>query len=629
MAQEFFAMSGLLFDPARRSARRAALRELVAAFPGRAAALVAACTLAGALPAVFAALVGLLIVEAPAATGHGFGSTAGHRVVLALIGVGVVLVFQEVVSGYAAVASNDLYRRFDAHIYRRLIDLSTRWDDLDLFDDPAKAAQADRANRIASYGPGEFVSGLQTKWTARVTGAAAAVLLVTVVPWYLALAIVVPLTIIWYVLGVMLQASYYQLDDPFADPLRRADYLQRVGLMPQWAKEVRIFGLIGWITDRYSAEWRKVMASMQSARRTDRRLVVWATAVLVVVNAIAVAAILRAGWQAAMSLAQIAVAMQALLMLPSLASQDGDVWIENGAAQMPEVAALTRLVEDRRPRRYKVRDRRDLPQREIAFAGVGFTYPGRDTPVFEHFDLRIAAGTSLAIVGLNGAGKTTLVKLLTGLCRPQHGRITVDGIALADLDPDAWRRQVAVILQDFARYELPARANVGFGAIESYESSDLDERIHIAAQAAGAVEILGRLPNGLETVLSLRFPGGVDLSGGEWQRIALTRALLATGQRARVLVLDEPTAHLDVQAEVDLFDRFLEVTAGLTTVLISHRFSTARRAERIVVLESGQVVEDGSHDELIALGGRYAHMFALQAQRYVDPPESSPDPTVR
>jgi len=613
-------VSGRLFDPARRSARRAALRAVVTAYPGRTAAMVAACTLAGALPAVFAGLVGLLIEEVPSATGHGFGSGPGHRVVLALVGVGLVLVLQEAVAGYASVGSNDLYRRFDAYIYRRLIDLCTRWDDLDLFDDPIKAAQADRANKIASYGPGEFVSGLETKWTSRATGAAGAVLLVTVVPWYLTVAVVLPLSVIWYLLGVALQASYYRIDDPFANPLRRADYLQRVGLMPQWAKEVRIFGLVGWITDRYSTEWRRVMASMQSARRADRRLVSWAAVVLVAVNGLAVAVILQARWHGAMSVAQVAVAMQALLMLPSLASQDGDIWIENGAAQMPEVAALTRLVEDRPSRRHEDRDLGQLPQREIAFAGVGFTYPGRDRPIYEDFDLRIAAGTSLAIVGLNGVGKTTLVKLLTGLCRPQHGRITVDGIDLATLDPDAWRRQVAVVLQDFGRYELPARANVGFGAIESYQSPDLDERIGAAARASGATEILRRLPDGLDTVLSRRFPGGVDLSGGEWQRVALARALLATGQGARVLMLDEPTAHLDVQAEVDLFDRFLEVTAGLTTVLISHRFSTVRRADRIVVLESGRVAEDGSHGELIAFGGRYAHLFALQAGRYTDPP---------
>lgn len=269
----------------------------------------------------------------------------------------------------------------------------------------------------------------------------------------------------------------------------------------------------------------------------------------------------------------------------------------------------------------------------ISFADVRFGYPGRQTTVFDGLDLDLAAGASTAIVGLNGAGKTTLVKLLTGLCRPQRGRVLVDGRDLTEVDLDAWRRSVAVIFQDFVHYELSLRDNVTFGAIESVDElgtaapangSDVDERVHAALHSAGAAGIVERLPAGLDTVLSRRFPGGVDLSGGQWQRVALARALFATGAGAQVLVLDEPTAHLDVRAEADLFDRFLELTAGLTTVLISHRFSTVRRADRIVVLEAGRVIEDGSHDELVALGGRYATMFALQAGRYADDSAAAP-----
>jgi ATP-binding cassette subfamily B protein len=177
---------------------------------------------------------------------------------------------------------------------------------------------------------------------------------------------------------------------------------------------------------------------------------------------------------------------------------------------------------------------------------------------------------------------------------------------------------VAAIFQDFVRYQLPARENIGFGAVERLGQPDADERILDAARKAGADAILERLPAGLDTILSRRHDGGVDLSGGQWQRIALARAMAAVGAGARVLVLDEPTAHLDVRAEADLYDRFLDLTQGLTSIVISHRFSTVRRADRIVVLDGGRIVEDGSHDELVAAAGRYATLFHAQAMRYHD-----------
>ncbi|MDQ4069924.1 MAG: ATP-binding cassette domain-containing protein, partial [Actinomycetota bacterium] len=228
--------------------------------------------------------------------------------------------------------------------------------------------------------------------------------------------------------------------------------------------------------------------------------------------------------------------------------------------------------------------------------------------------LELPAGQAIALVGPNGTGKTTLVKLLAGLYEPDRGRIVVDGTDLADLDLAAWRKRLAVIFQDFERYELPARDNVGFGALPL---RDDELALARAVRLAGASSIVDRLPAGLGTVLSRRYPGGADLSGGEWQKIALARALLAVQGGARVLVLDEPTANLDVRAEAELFDDLLEVTASCTTVLVSHRFSTVRRADLIYVLEpGGRVVESGSHDELVALDGRYAELFSLQAARF-------------
>jgi ATP-binding cassette subfamily B protein len=253
------------------------------------------------------------------------------------------------------------------------------------------------------------------------------------------------------------------------------------------------------------------------------------------------------------------------------------------------------------------------PVSGIAFEKVSFSYPGSGRQVLRELDLEFPAGTSTAIVGLNGAGKTTLVKLLARLYEPAGGRITVDGAALAELDVRSWHRRLAVIYQDYVRYELDAAANIGLGAPAHLGDAQALER---AIEWAGAAEVTAALPDGLATVLSSRYRGGVDLSGGQWQRIALARALFAVQAGASVLILDEPTAQLDVRAEVAFFDRFLELSRGLTTVVISHRFSTVRRADRIVVLDGGRITEQGSHQALMAAGGQYAELFGLQARRF-------------
>jgi ATP-binding cassette, subfamily B, bacterial len=252
------------------------------------------------------------------------------------------------------------------------------------------------------------------------------------------------------------------------------------------------------------------------------------------------------------------------------------------------------------------------PRSEIRFDGIVFGYDPAE-PVLRGLDLTIEAGRSLAIVGLNGAGKTTLVKLLTRLYEPQQGRILVDGAELSAYPVGAWRRRVAAIFQDFVHYDLPVRENVGFGAVELLGD---DVRIRAALERAGALGFVDDLPHGLDTTLSREYAEGAELSGGQWQRVAIARALLAVDGGAGVLVLDEPTANLDVRAEAAFFDRFLELTRGLTTVLISHRFSTVRRADRIVVLDGGRVVEDGTHAQLVAANGRYAELFRLQAARF-------------
>ncbi|MGP3999537.1 ATP-binding cassette domain-containing protein [Streptomyces sp. 8N706] len=235
-------------------------------------------------------------------------------------------------------------------------------------------------------------------------------------------------------------------------------------------------------------------------------------------------------------------------------------------------------------------------------------------------DLEIAPGEMIALVGVNGAGKTTLTKLLTGLYQPTGGRITVDGTPLRDLASRAWRDRITVVFQDFVQYELSLRDNVVLGA----PNREADEALLAdVARQAGITDLVTGTCRGWDTPLSRVFSGGTDLSGGQWQRVALARALYAAACGARLLVLDEPTAHLDVRAEIDVFSRVAAQAGEAGVVLISHRLSAVRKADRIVFLDGGVVTESGSHDELIALGGSYARMYALQADRFAE--ASEPD----
>ena len=246
----------------------------------------------------------------------------------------------------------------------------------------------------------------------------------------------------------------------------------------------------------------------------------------------------------------------------------------------------------------------------IEFQDVTFRYPGTESDVLQDLSFHIPSGSSVALVGENGAGKTTLVKLLTRLYDPVRGRILVDGVDLRDLDPDAWRREIGVLFQDYVRYDLTARENIGFGQVEHLQSPGHVER---ATHLGGARSVIDSLPDAYDTVLGRTFDDGVDLSGGQWQRIALSRGYM---RDAQILVLDEPTSALDALAEYEVYSQFAELTRGKTTILISHRFSTVRMTESIIVLERGRLVEAGTHGELLDLDGHYARMYNTQADRY-------------
>lgn len=247
----------------------------------------------------------------------------------------------------------------------------------------------------------------------------------------------------------------------------------------------------------------------------------------------------------------------------------------------------------------------------IRFEDVGFRYPGKDSWALRHIDLSIAPGESIALVGENGAGKTTFVKLLAGLYEPTEGRIVLDGRELSTWDPEQLRRRFGVLFQDFNKYQLKLRENIGLGSVDHLAD---EARLERAAERGGASELLKTLPGGLDAALGHWFEKGSELSGGQWQKVALARAFMR--EEADILVLDEPTAALDAEAEHAVFERFRELAKGRTTIVISHRFPTVRMAKSIIVLEQGQILECGSHEHLLQKDGKYARMFKLQAQGY-------------
>ena len=576
------------------------------AAPALAAAWWIALLLRGILPAAFGIAMGVLVGAVQR------GTPLGGPLAFA----GAIFVTLQVLSPIHLALSANLGDRTAAWLYDRLTEACVRPPGMGHLEDPALTSDLTVARDFdlgmtgppLSFSMDFIASGMTTM----IVGVASAVILVRYAWWA-----PVVLAGAWLATHWLLRESAIWRDrntEEVRAAQRDADYAYRLAVDAPASKELRLFGLARWTIDRFIARRTRLHELQYAATRLRERPVVWSILVVVSANVVVFWSLARAAASGGLSLGEAIVYVQSAVGVSAIAF-GGFSWALDGSAA--PVAAVLRLEPAMRPAGWLPSGDRPAgtaPAREIRLRDVSFAYPtspgtGPAAPVLEHFDLTIPAGSSLAIVGQNGAGKTTIAKLLCRLYDPQSGAIEVDGVDIREFDLASWRSRVTAVFQDFIRLELPLRDNVA-------PAGAPDDVVRAALESAGAANLAA-----LDTVLARGYAGGTDLSGGQWQRIALARALAAVTLGAGVVLLDEPTAQLDVRGEAEIFDRLLAATRHCTTILISHRFSTVRHADRICVLEHGRVVELGTHDELMALAGRYRTMFDLQAQRFNVPEE--------
>jgi len=387
-------------------------------------------------------------------------------------------------------------------------------------------------------------------------------------------------------------------------------YLETVLAREDHAKEVKLYGLGPRFLERYREIFRRLY-------REDRELTIRRDTWGFGLGLVGTIALYAAYAWIAVSAARRVITLGQMTMYVALFRQGQSAVsaILSAVGGMYEdnlyLSTLYEYLETPVPQSTGAASKGPHPEDGIRFEDVSFTYPGAESPALEHITLHLTPGASLALVGENGSGKTTLIKLLTRLYPPSSGRITLDGRDLTEWDERTLRERIGVIFQDFTRYQMLVGENVGAGDERYFED---EARWREAAQKGLASEFIETLPSGYRTQLGKWFKDGRELSGGQWQKIALARAFMRT--RADILVLDEPTAAMDAQAEADIFEHFRQLAKDRVTILISHRFSTVRMADQIAVLDRGHIVECGSHEELMKVNGRYAHLFSLQARGY-------------
>jgi ATP-binding cassette subfamily B protein len=573
----------------------------------------------GVLPVLVLILMGRVTGAIPAAVQDGLSSPAGQHLIAALAQAGVVYALSLTRGPVEDAITAAATARVDSLMQRRLVHAVCAPPGIEHLEDRRVLDElASARGELLGGQPAGAPIALISQLGDRLTGVLACLALAIGFRWWLGLGLLAVWLAVRRPLADGLRAQARRVRSA-AEPLRRSWYMLGLAWRQPAAKEVRLFGLGDWIAERHREEWLEgTEPAWQDLRRLNRRA--WMTGGVVLIAYAGAAVAL--GWAADHHEVSLRTLATMLPMLPTSMSAGSisyaDVSLEQLLSALPDLDSLTsRLAPSASPAAGGA-PAAGLPREVVCFERVTFTYPGAAAPALSEVELELRVGESLGLVGVNGAGKTTLVTLLARMREPTSGRITIDGRPLAELDARAWQRQVAVVYQDFARLPLAAAENVGlFGPDPASPLGAPElERLERAVDLAGATDIIATLPQGWDTILSPQYTGGVDLSGGQWQRIALARALYAVGSGARVLVLDEPTAQLDVRGEAAFYERFLELTAGVTSIVISHRFASVRRADRIAVLDGGGITELGTHEELMAAGGTYAEMFTSQAERF-------------
>jgi ATP-binding cassette subfamily B protein len=580
-----------------------AARMAAASSPGGMAALVALTLAAAALPPAIA-WVGKALVDAVVAKDP---DQAVHWVIVEL-GLVASLV---ILSRGTGLLRQTLGARLGHNVNVTILDKALKLDLAD-FEDPAFYDQLTRARREASSRPIGVVMQVFDIAKGALTLSGYAALLIGYSPLVcLALAIAsIPATVSEVVFG----RAAFRLRNWRSPDNRRLYYMERVLASDDHAKEIKLLGVGPLLLDRYRTLGDRI--TKEDATLAARRFR-WGTALSVLATMVyygAYATMVVGAARGSMTIGEMtlyAVAFrQGQESLQSILSSVGGMH-EHALYLSNLFGFLDRVPRSQNGANGAAALEKASGPAHLVLENVSFRYPGAERWALRNVSLDVEPGKSLAIVGHNGAGKTTLIKLLLGLYAPTEGRVLLDGVDVASIPPEARLRTFAAVFQDFARWQLTMRENVGFGSVDHLED---DPHLERAIERGGAKALLGRMGSGLETQLGKWFDAGVELSGGEWQSVALSRSFARDD--ARVLILDEPTAALDADAEQAVFERFRELTKGRTAILISHRFPTVRMADRIVVLDAGEIEEAGAHDELVGAGGLYAKLFELQAAGY-------------
>ncbi len=516
-------------------------------------------------------------------------------------------VASDVLGRVVSLLDSLLSERFSNETSLRLMEHAATLD-LEDFEDSELQDSLERARRQAA-GRTSLIGQLFGQAQDMITVVSFAAGLIVYAPW---LIMLLAIALVPAFIGeAHFNAQSYSLNYARTPERRELDYVRQTGASVETAKEVKIFGLNKFLIERY----RTLAASFFAAnRRIAIRRAGWGSVLTAIGTVAYYAAYAYIVWRTLLgefSIGDLTFLAGSFRRLRTL--------LENLLIGFSQVASQALYLDDLfsffeiQPEIVPPLNPRPFPvpiQRGFVFENVGFRYPGAERWAVRHLTFELRAGEILALVGENGAGKTTVVKLLARLYDPDEGRILLDGHDLREYDLFALRANTGVIFQDFVRYHLSAADNIAVGRIEA---RDDHARIVAAAERSLADGVIDKLPEGYDQVLGKRFRTGIDLSGGEWQKIAIARAYM---REAQLLILDEPTAALDARAEFEVFERFKELSRGKTGVLISHRFSSVRMADRIVVLKDGAVEADGTHGELLLQRGRYAELFELQAAGY-------------